>query len=212
MAQEAIGEPGAPHGPAGRRGRRRVLAQGRIRRGLGPRTSLVLHEIRDGEDMRRGTENWRLIVAAARALTAAGHAPFSRIAVYQWIWSRHPRVDHDRPTLDPTFQGMVGQRARRNPERRRNPAAPRGTRSVRAGRSRQRVTCRLMRGSGSSLGVLQPIAGRPEAHRDAAGGSARFYASRNSLVCAQGGPPSRSRSFRLTNFTRSCEARNGQWL
>ncbi len=65
------------------------------------------HEIRDGEDMTMGTENWRLIVAAARALTAAGQAPFSRIAVYRWIWSRHPRAGHDRPTLDPTFQGMV---------------------------------------------------------------------------------------------------------
>jgi hypothetical protein len=65
------------------------------------------HEIRDGEDATMGTENWRLIVAAARALTAAGQAPFSRIAVYQWIWSRQPRADHDRPTLDPTFQGMV---------------------------------------------------------------------------------------------------------
>jgi hypothetical protein len=67
----------------------------------------VQHEIRDGEDVTMGTENWRLIVAAARALSAAGQAPFSRIAVYQWIWSRHPRADHDRPTLDPTFQGMV---------------------------------------------------------------------------------------------------------
>jgi len=67
----------------------------------------VHHETEDGQDMTMGTENWRLIVAAARALTAAGQTPFSRIAVYQWIWSRHLPADHDRPTLDPTFQGMV---------------------------------------------------------------------------------------------------------
>jgi hypothetical protein len=64
-------------------------------------------ETRDGGDMTAGTQNWRLIEAAARALTAAGRSPFSRIAVYRWIWSRHPRADHDRPTLDPTFQGMI---------------------------------------------------------------------------------------------------------
>jgi hypothetical protein len=65
------------------------------------------HEIRGGGDMSVGTQNWRLILAAARALTAAGRSPFSRIAVYRWIWSRHPQADHDRPTLDPTFQGMI---------------------------------------------------------------------------------------------------------
>jgi Swt1-like HEPN len=51
--------------------------------------------------------NWRLILDAARALTAAGQTPFTRIRVYQWIWRRYPRDDHDRPSLDPTFQGMV---------------------------------------------------------------------------------------------------------
>jgi hypothetical protein len=65
------------------------------------------HEIQNGRDVIVGTENWRLILAAARALTAAGKTPFTRIAVYQWIWSRHPRDKHDRPTLDPTFQGMI---------------------------------------------------------------------------------------------------------
>jgi hypothetical protein len=54
-----------------------------------------------------GTENWRLILEAARALTLAGQAPFTRQTVYQWIWKRHPRDDHDRPSLDPTFQGMI---------------------------------------------------------------------------------------------------------
>ncbi len=68
---------------------------------------LTQHETRGGEGMSVGTQNWRLILIAARALTAAGRFPFSRIAVYQWIWSRHPQADHDRPTLDPTFQGMI---------------------------------------------------------------------------------------------------------
>jgi hypothetical protein len=65
------------------------------------------HEIGSERDVTVGTENWRLILAAAGALTLAGKAPFTRIAVYQWIWSRHSRDEHDRPTLDPTFQGMV---------------------------------------------------------------------------------------------------------
>jgi hypothetical protein len=54
-----------------------------------------------------GTENWRLILAAARALTAAGQTPFTRQQVYEWIWERHQRSDHERPSLDPTFQGMI---------------------------------------------------------------------------------------------------------
>jgi hypothetical protein len=57
--------------------------------------------------MTGGTENWRLILEAARALTVAGQTPFTRIGVYEWIWQRHSRSDHDRPSLDPTFQGMV---------------------------------------------------------------------------------------------------------
>jgi hypothetical protein len=60
-----------------------------------------------GDDMTEGTENWRLILEAARALTAAGQTPFTRISVYEWIWRRYPRDAHDRPSLDPTFQGMV---------------------------------------------------------------------------------------------------------
>jgi hypothetical protein len=65
------------------------------------------HEIRGGENVKAGTQNWRLVLAAARALTAVGRSPFTRIDVYQWIWSRHLQADHDRPTLDPTFQGMI---------------------------------------------------------------------------------------------------------
>ena len=57
--------------------------------------------------MAGNTENWRLILDAAQALTADGKAPFSRVSVYEWIWQRYPRSDHDRPSLDPTFQGMV---------------------------------------------------------------------------------------------------------
>jgi hypothetical protein len=53
------------------------------------------------------TENWRLILEAARALTAAGQSPFTRIGVYEWIWRRYPRSEHDRPSLDPVFQGMI---------------------------------------------------------------------------------------------------------
>ena len=57
--------------------------------------------------MAGNTHNWRLILQAARALTAAGQTPFTRISVYQWIWRRYPRAEHDRPSLDPTFQGMT---------------------------------------------------------------------------------------------------------
>jgi hypothetical protein len=49
-------------------------------------------------------QNWRLILQAARALTAADQTPFTRISIYQWIWRRYPQADHDRPSLDPTFQ------------------------------------------------------------------------------------------------------------
>jgi hypothetical protein len=52
-------------------------------------------------------ENWRLILDAAQALTATGRTPFTRIEIYEWIWERYPRGSHDRPSLDPTFQGMV---------------------------------------------------------------------------------------------------------
>jgi hypothetical protein len=57
--------------------------------------------------MAEKTENWRLILDGAQALTAAGQTPFTRISVYEWIWQRYPRGSHDRPSLDPTFQGMV---------------------------------------------------------------------------------------------------------
>ena len=53
------------------------------------------------------TEYWRLILEAARALTAAEQSPFTRVGVYEWIWRRYPRSEHDRPSLDPVFQGMV---------------------------------------------------------------------------------------------------------
>jgi hypothetical protein len=62
---------------------------------------------RRGGGMAEAPENWRLILAGAQALTAAGQTPFTRIGVYEWIWERYPRDEHDRPSLDPTFQGMV---------------------------------------------------------------------------------------------------------
>jgi hypothetical protein len=57
--------------------------------------------------MAKAHENWRLILEAAQALTATGQTPFTRQSVYEWIWRRYPRTDHDRPSLDPTFQGMT---------------------------------------------------------------------------------------------------------
>ena len=57
--------------------------------------------------MTENTYNWRLILSAAQSLTSAGQTPFTRISVYQWIWRRYPRAEHDRPSLDPTFQGMT---------------------------------------------------------------------------------------------------------
>jgi hypothetical protein len=36
---------------------------------------------------------------------------FTRQSVYEWIWRRYPRGEHDRPSLDPTFQGMVSNAA-----------------------------------------------------------------------------------------------------
>jgi hypothetical protein len=86
-------------------GRESSLAKGSG--GLMNQKQTTQYEIRGVKELNAGIENWRLIRAAARALTAAGKAPFTRIAVYKWIWSRHPRADHDRPTLDPTFQGMI---------------------------------------------------------------------------------------------------------
>jgi hypothetical protein len=61
--------------------------------------------------------NWQLILAAACALTAAGNTPFSRIDVFEWIWERFPRSEHERGALDPTFQGMIDMatRAPRSP-------------------------------------------------------------------------------------------------
>lgn len=57
--------------------------------------------------MSGGRTNWELILQAARALTDAEQTPFTRQSVYEWIWRRHRREDHDRPSLDPTFQGMI---------------------------------------------------------------------------------------------------------
>jgi hypothetical protein len=37
------------------------------------------------------SQNWRLILEAAQALTAPGQPPFTRLNVYEWIWRRYPR-------------------------------------------------------------------------------------------------------------------------
>jgi hypothetical protein len=77
----------------------------------GPTTDLLdakpTGKIRNGTGLPRSAENWRLILAAARALTAVGQTPFTRIGVYKWIWERYPSREHGRPSLDPTFQGMI---------------------------------------------------------------------------------------------------------
>jgi hypothetical protein len=87
--------------------------------------------------------NWRLIADAAQALTAAGQAPFTRASVYEWIWRRYPRVEHDRPSLDPTFQGMVGNAAG-------GPPSPCGTPLHHTGHGRYILVAPLPHGAGQS--------------------------------------------------------------
>ena len=48
--------------------------------------------------MASNPQNWRLILQAAHALTAAGQAPFTRISIYHWIW---------RATRGPSMTGPV---------------------------------------------------------------------------------------------------------
>lgn len=64
-------------------------------------------ELRDEIATPERPQNWWLIHAGASALTAAGQTPFTRIGVYEWVWERYPAREHGRPSLDPTFQGMV---------------------------------------------------------------------------------------------------------
>lgn len=54
--------------------------------------------------MAEGTENWRLILAAARALTNTGQAPFTRMGAYEWIWRRYPAAIMTDPVLIPRFR------------------------------------------------------------------------------------------------------------
>lgn len=65
--------------------------------------------------------NWKLIDDATRDLEARGVSPFSRVQVYKELWRKHP--DRQRPSLDPTFQGMVESAAGGPPSRRRNATA-----------------------------------------------------------------------------------------
>jgi hypothetical protein len=98
-----------------------------------------------------GTENWRLILEAARALTAAGQSPFTRVSVYEWIWRRYPRSVHDRPGLDPVFQGMV----RNAPG---GPAGSAGTPLARVGRGEYALAGAAAVPGGGSAG-LGPLPG-----------------------------------------------------
>lgn len=102
--------------------------------------------------MAEGTENWRLILEAARALTAAGQAPFTRISVYEWIWRRYPR-SHDRPSLDPTFQGMVGGATG-------GPKSRAGTPLLKTGRGRYVLADTV--GDANAASVAPTRAGAPE--------------------------------------------------
>lgn len=82
-------------------------ARDELRRRVGPQGSP--REVPQGApapDREGRLTNAQLILMAACALTAAGHTPFARIDIYRWIWERYPRSEHDRPALDPTFQGM----------------------------------------------------------------------------------------------------------
>jgi hypothetical protein len=92
-----------------------------------------------------GTENWRLILEAARALTAAGQSPFTRVSVYEWIWRRYPRSVHDRPSLDPVFQGMVGNAPG-------GPASAAGTPLARVGRGEYVLVGASVVSGGASAG------------------------------------------------------------
>src|SRR5690348_14227415 len=106
------------------------------------------------------TENWRLILKAARALTAAGQSPFTRVSVYEWIWRRYPRSEHDRPSLDPVFQGMI----RNAPG---GPVSSAGTPLVRIGRGEYVLASAATVPGGDSTGpgllLPAPAAGRGRA-------------------------------------------------
>jgi hypothetical protein len=45
--------------------------------------------------------NWQLILQAARALTAAGQTPLTRISIYQWIWRRYRARSMTGPAWTP---------------------------------------------------------------------------------------------------------------
>ena len=98
------------------------------------------------------TENWRLILEAARALTAAGQSPFTRASVYEWIWRRYPRSEHDRPSLDPVFQGMTGNAPG-------GPASSAGTPLARIGRGEYVLAGAAAAPAGGSTGPgpLSPV-------------------------------------------------------
>jgi hypothetical protein len=100
-----------------------------------------------------GTENWRLILEAAGALTAAGQSPFTRVSVYEWIWRRYPRSARGRPSLDPVFQGMV----RNAPG---GPTSSAGTPLARVGRG-EYVLADAAAGPGGASAGLGPLPPEP---------------------------------------------------
>lgn len=102
--------------------------------------------------------NWQLILKAAEALTASDQVPFTRVSVYEWIWRRYPRGDHDRPSLDPTFQGMIGNAPG-------GPPSPCGTPLHRTGRG-QYILARSRQGNRAGAAALagRGTVSRPAGH------------------------------------------------
>jgi hypothetical protein len=71
----------------------------RRRRDRGKRELAAILEADDGRDH----DDCAALVGVLRfspCAHGASHAPFSRITVYQCIWARYPRQDHDRSSLD----------------------------------------------------------------------------------------------------------------
>ena len=133
------------------------------------------HQIRGGGGMTVGTQNWRLILAAARALTAAGQSPFPRIAVYQWIWWRHSQARSRSTNSRPYLPGHDRECSRGTPERRWNSTLPRRTRPLCVGRPGKRQLIRL---SDKGPAALIGLHTRPEADHITCSGTPAEYTRR----------------------------------
>ena len=145
--------------------------------------------------------NWQLILEAATALTAARQTPFTRASVYEWIWRRHPRDQHDRPSLDPVFQGMTGNAPGGVP-------APCGTPLHRTGHGRYILNApqpgdrghtatsearTADRDPAADAGRLSPACNTVPSSRSLAGPTTRY----------RGGPPACTRSGAATSSSTS---------